>query len=145
MEKEKEPTAIDRTYLYLENYHKMERYINDAVSEVSQVTDADKYNISAETVFLQSIRECKAETIILFEHLKKALASLEEDTEATGEGYKYKAFFMRYIEKRAYEDIAREIGCGKNSPKRWCREMAEKLSVKLFGARAIEEKMHFHL
>lgn len=44
MEKEKEQTVIGKTYLYLENYREMERYINDAVSEVSQIPDIDKYN-----------------------------------------------------------------------------------------------------
>lgn len=140
MKEEKEQTVIDKTYMYLENYYKMERYINDAVSEVSQVVDADRYNISAETAFLQSIRECKAETVILFEHMKKALVSLKEDAEAAGEAYKYKAFFMRYIEKKSYESIAREIGCGKNSPKKWCKVMIEKFSIKLFGAKAIDKQ-----
>lgn len=34
--------------------------------------------------------------------------------------------------------IVRETGCGKNSPKKWCRSMTERLSIKLFGAKAIE-------
>ena len=66
MKEEKEQTVIDKTLLYLENYREMERYIKDAVSETSQVPDIGKYNISAEKAFLQSIRECKAETIILY-------------------------------------------------------------------------------
>jgi hypothetical protein len=89
MKEEKEQTVIEKTLLYLENYREMERYINEAVSETSQVPDIGKYNISAEKAFLQSVRECRAETVILFEHLKKALASLKEDAEAAGEGYKY--------------------------------------------------------
>lgn len=91
MKEEKEQTVIEKTLLYLENYREMERYINEAVSETSQVPDIGKYNISAEKAFLQSVRECRAETVILFEHLKKALASLKEDAEAAGEGYKYDA------------------------------------------------------
>ena len=125
MKEEKEQTVIEKTLLYLENYREMERYINEAVSETSQVPDIGKYNISAEKAFLQSVRECRAETVILFEHLKKALASLKEDAEAAGEGYKY-------------EDIVRETGCGRNSPKKWCRVMIQRLSIKLFGAKAIE-------
>ena len=123
MKEEKEQTVIDKTYLYLENYREMERYINDAVSEVSQIPDAGRYNISAERAFLQSIRECRAETVILFEHLRKALASLKEDTEAAGEAYKYEAL---------------EAGCGKNSPKKWCKAMIPRLAIKLFGAKALE-------
>lgn len=137
MEKEREQTAIEKTYLYLENYREIEKYINSAVSETSQIPDINKYNISAEEAFLQSIRECRVETAILFEHMKKAIESLKEDSEAAGEGYKYKAFYMRYIERMPYESVAKEIGCGKNSPKKWCKVMVEKLSVKLFGAKAI--------
>ena len=138
METEKEMTAIQKTQVYLENYLEIERYIKDAISEVSQIDDVSRYNISAEKAFLQSIRECKAETVILFEHMKKALASLKEDAEAAGEGYKYDALEAVYIKGKSYEDIVRETGCGKNSPKKWCRVMIQRLSIKLFGAKAIE-------
>lgn len=138
VETEKEMTAIQKTQVYLENYREIERYIKDAISEVSQIDDVSRYNISAEKAFLQSIRECKAETVILFEHMKKALASLKEDAEAAGEGYKYDALEAVYIKGKSYEDIVRETGCGKNSPKKWCRSMTERLSIKLFGAKAIE-------
>ena len=123
MKEEKEQTVIDKTYLYLENYREMERYINDAVSEVSQIPDIDKYNISAEKAFLQSIRECRTETVILFEHLKQALASLKEDAEAAGEAYKYEALEAVYIKGMTYEEVVRETGYGKNSPKKWCRQI----------------------
>lgn len=73
METEKEMTAIQKTQVYLENYREIERYIKDAISEVSQIDDVSRYNISAEKAFLQSIRECKAETVILFEHMKRLL------------------------------------------------------------------------
>ena len=131
-------TAIQKTQVYLENYREIERYIKDAISEVSQIDDVSRYNISAEKAFLQSIRECKAETVILFEHMKKALASLKEDAEAAGEGYKYDALEAVYIKGKTYEDIVRETGCGRNSPKKWCKVMIQRLSIKLFGAKAIE-------
>ena len=138
METEKEMTAIQKTQVYIENYREIERYIKDAISEVSQIDDVSRYNISAEKAFLQSIRECKAETVILFEHMKKALASLKEDAEAAGEGYKYDALEAVYIKGKTYEDIVRETGCGRNSPKKWCKVMIQRLSIKLFGAKAIE-------
>lgn len=138
MTEQTEMTVIDKTYLYLENYNEMLRYINEAVSEVSQVTTADSYNISAEKAFIKSIRECKAETIILFEHINKALESLKSDAEAAGEEYKFDALRMKYIEGRTYEDIRSKWNCGKNAPKTWCKTMAERLSIKLFGAKAID-------
>ena len=96
------------------------------------------FNISAENAFLQTVRECRAETVILFEHLKKALESLKADAEAAGEGYKYEALEAVYIKGKTYEDIVRETGCGRNSPKKWCKVMIARLSIKLFGAKAIE-------
>lgn len=131
-------TAIQKTKTYLENYREMERYINEAISEGSQVDDIEKYNISAENAFLRSIRECKAETVILHEHILRALKSLEQDAEAAGEGYKYKALEAVYVHGKTYEEVARECGCGKNTPKKWCKYMTEKLSIKLFGAKALE-------
>ncbi len=140
MDEEKELTPFQKTQIYLEYYREMVRYAEEAVSEVSQVSNIQKYNISAEKAFLQSIRECRAETIILLEHINKALESLKRDAEATGEGYKYDALAAVYVEGKTYEDIVRETGCGKNSPKKWCRVMTERLSIKIFGAKAIENK-----
>ena len=131
-------TAIQKTKTYLENYREMERYINEAISEGSQVDDIEKYNISAENAFLRSIRECKAETVILHEHISKALESLKKDAESAGEGYKYNALESVYVLGKTYEDVARESGCGKNTPKKWCKYMTDKLSIKIFGAKALE-------
>ena len=140
VDEEKELTPFQKTQIYLEYYREMVRYAEEAVSEVSQVSNIQKYNISAEKAFLQSIRECRAETIILLEHINKALESLKRDAAETGEGYKYDALAAVYVEGKTYEDIVRETGCGKNSPKKWCRVMTERLSIKIFGAKAIENK-----
>ena len=109
-------TVIDKTYMYLENYNEMQRYISEAVSESSQVENAELYNISAEKAFLKSIRECKAETVILFQHISKSLEALEKEANAAGEEYKFDALKMKYIEGKTYEDIRDKWNCGKNAP-----------------------------
>ena len=139
MKEEKEQTIIQKTQMYLENYREMERYIAEAVSEASQIEDMSRYNISAEKAYLQTVRECRAETIIMFEHLKKALESLKEDAIEAGELYKYDALEDVYVKGKTYEEIVRKTGCGKNTPKKWCKVMTERLSIKLFGAKAIEK------
>lgn len=138
MEMEKEQTVTQKTQMYLENYREMERYIKDAVSEASQVPDIQRYNISAERAFIRSIRECRAETVILFEHINKALESLKEDAVAAGEEYKFEALEDFYMRGKTYEEIARDTGCGRNSPKKWCRAMTARLTIKLFGVKALE-------
>ena len=42
MEEKKEMTALQKTQMYLENYREMERYIKDAISEVSQIDDISR-------------------------------------------------------------------------------------------------------
>ena len=138
MKEEKEQKMFQKTQMYLENYREMKRYIDEAISESSQVENMIKYNISAEKVFIQSIRECRAETVILFEHINKAMESLKEDARAAGELYKYEALENVYVKGKTYEDIVRETGCGRNTPKKWCRVMIARLSIKLFGVKAIE-------
>ena len=139
MKEEKEQTAIEKTLAYLNNYHEMKRYINEAVYEASQITDI-QYNISAEHAYFRTIQECRVETIILFENLNRSLRSLREDAEAAGEGYKYEALESIYIQGMSYADVAIKMNCGRNSPKRWCRNMVQRLSVKLFGVKALEDE-----
>ena len=138
--KDEEMTIIEKTTIYMENYSELVRYITEAVSESSQ-TDP-RYNISAEKAYLQSIRECRAESVILLEHINKALQSLKADAIASGEEYKYTAFEAVYVDGKSYEEVSRELGTGRNSPKRWCKVMLARLSIKLFGAKAIETKIY---
>ena len=135
--KEELQTTTELTLIYLENYRELQRYVKEAVSEPDQI-GADRYNISAERAYLRSIRECRAETVILLEHIDKAMQSLKEDVEASGEGYKYDVLEAVYIQGKTYAEVARDTGCGKNSPKKWCRAMIPKLSIKLFGAKALD-------
>lgn len=139
MSEEQKQTTLDKTTLYLENYREMQRYVENAISEASQIEDATKYNISAENAYLQTVRECRTETIILLEHINKAMELLKEEATNQGEKYKYDAFEAVYIHGKTYEDVAKELECGRNSPKRWCRIMMARLSVKLFGVKAFED------
>ena len=66
------------------------------------------------------------------------MKSLKEDVEASGEGYKYDVLEAVYIQGKTYAEVARDTGCGKNSPKKWCRTMIPKLTIKLFGAKALD-------
>ena len=138
--KKNDPENI--TKYYMENYREMQRYIREAVSEASQVGDIDGYSISAEKAYLSTIRECRAETVILMEHINRAMQSLKEEAIEGGEEYKYKAFEDVYVHGKSYEEIAREMECGRNTPKKWCKQMTERLSVKLFGAKALENKIN---
>ena len=45
METEKEMTAIQKTQVYLENYREIERYIKDAISEVSQIDEVTRESV----------------------------------------------------------------------------------------------------
>lgn len=133
----RQKTAIDLTYEYLENYKEMECYLKEAISEGKQIADIDMYNISAESAYLGSIRDCKAETVILHAHITKALDLLEKEAVERKEEYKYRAMIMRCIDGKTFEEIQEELQCGKGTPQKWCAAMIRRLAIKLFGAKAI--------
>ena len=46
------------------------------------------------------------------------------------------AFLVELV--KAFGQIGK-WNCGKNAPKQWCKTMVERLSIKLFGAKAIDK------
>ena len=48
--------------------------------------------------------------------------------------------YIKHEVKRGNENVIRDKwNCGKNAPKQWCKTMVERLSIKLFGAKAIDK------
>jgi DNA-directed RNA polymerase specialized sigma24 family protein len=127
----KKMNMIERTRTYLENYRDMKEYMERAVSELWQVA------AESGEVYSDEVRECKKQTMITLAHIDQAMQALKEDAVAADESYKYDALEARYIKGESYEQIAIRMNCGKNTPKKWCKAMTEKLAIKLFGAKAL--------
>lgn len=77
------------------------------------------------------------DTLLIVMNIDRAMQELKEQSRQKGIGYKFDAFEMHYMKNMAYEDIADVLNCGKNSPANWSKQVMRKLSIKLFGAKAV--------
>lgn len=77
------------------------------------------------------------DTMLVVMNIDRAVQELKEQSRQKGIGYKFDAFEMHYMQHMAYEDIADVLNCGKNSPANWSKQVMRKLSIKLFGAKAV--------
>ena len=77
------------------------------------------------------------DTRLIVMNIDRAMQELKEQSRQKGIGYKFDAFEMHYMQHMAYEDIADVLNCGKNSPANWSKQVMRKLSIKLFGAKAV--------
>lgn len=130
---------IHNTFVLMENYADMKKHIETAISESAELK-SEKYSFFlSESAHLDSIRQSKLKTALMLENIDRAMQELEAEQKQKGENHKFQAFYMHYIEKRTFEDIADILNSGKNSPSRWAKEMIKKMSIKLFGIDGIEK------
>lgn len=128
---------LHNTFALMENYTELKKFAVSAISESSQLKKVDFPNSKNE--YLNSIRKSRIRTSLIITHIDESIKSLRKECAEKGESYKYEAFEMRYIKNMSYEAIQEKLNCGKNSPSRWCKEMINLLSVKLFGIDGVEK------
>lgn len=129
--------TLYNTRKLMESYIDLKKYIKNAISEEEEVTE-DIYSIlKGEGAKLKSVKESKMVTAMMILNIDRALEELEEECRKNGTLYKFRAFKMRYIEGKTFEEIADQLNCGKNSPLNWNKTILKKMSVKLFGINGI--------
>lgn len=111
--RERQKRAFHETKKLMESYTELKRYV--------QVNANDE----------------AMDTLLVVMNIDRAMQELKEQSRKKGIGYKFDAFEMHYIQHMAYEDIADALNCGKNSPANWSKQVMRKLSIKLFGAKAV--------
>lgn len=139
--KKVEKKAFHNTKILMENYNDFIAHINYSVSDINDIqgiVNLDLKKSQCDDLFILSIKQSKAKTLIMVSHIEKALELLENEQRKAGSTEKYRALEMYYINKKSYEEIAEELECGKNTPSRWVKEMLNKLGVYLFGIDGIK-------
>lgn len=135
---EKQKTLYNTRKL-MESYGEMQKFIKNAISEELEVQEDVKLAFGGENTKLESVKRAKMRTAMMIANIDRAMEELEREHEKNGTEYKYKAFKMHYIDGLAYEDIAEELNCGKNSPSIWVKLLLKQMAVKLFGINGIEK------
>lgn len=129
--------TLYNTRRLMESYRDLKKYINSAITEEEEVTEAEYIGLKGESAKLRSVKESKMVTAMMIINIDRALAELETESKKEGTAYKYEAFRMHYIEGKTFEEVADQLDCGKNSPANWCKAILKKMSVKLFGINGI--------
>lgn len=133
---EKKKTLYNTRRL-MESYIDLKKYINNAITEEEEVTEATYSILKGENAKLKSVKESKMVTAMMVMNIDRALKELETESRKEGTLYKYEAFKMRYIDGMTFEEIADQLNCGKNSPSNWNKAVLKKMSIKLFGINGI--------
>lgn len=124
------------TKLLMENYNDFKNHINYSIADINDlqsIVDLDLKENECDELFILSIKQSKVKTLIITSHIEKAMELLEEEQKRDGTVEKYQALEMYYLEKKSYEKIAEELNTGINTPKRWIKQMLERLGILLFG------------
>ena len=136
------------TFSLMKCYRDAVFHRDNAVSEAAQLQQQGELTEEQQTTYLRSIRRTRFKTILMLDHIDKAVEEIERRREAAGRGVEYKAFEMyfmqgREVEYKAFElyfmqgldyvDIAEELNTGKNTPRRWISGIINELSVLLWG------------
>lgn len=133
--------AFRNTKLLMENYNDFKKHIDYSVSDIKDIqgiVTMDLQKNNCDELFILSIKQSKAKTLIMISHIEKSLELLEMEQKREGTIERYQALEMYYLEKKSYEKIAEELNTGKNTPSRWVKHMLDRLGVLLFGIDGIK-------
>lgn len=136
-----EKKAFRNTELLMKNYNDFIKHVNYSISDINDIQSVVKLDLKEnqyDELFILSIKQSKAKTLIMVSHIEKSLELLESEQKKEGTLEKYRALEMYYVEGKSYEKISEELNCGINTPKRWINQMIKRLGVYLFGIEGIK-------
>ena len=136
-----EKKSFHNTELLMKNYNDFMKHVNFSISDINDVQRIVKLDLKeneCDELFILSIKQSKAKTLIMTSHIEKSLELLEKEQKKEGTLEKYRALEMYYVDGKSYEKISEELNCGINTPKRWITQMIKRLGIYLFGIDGIK-------
>ena len=106
---------------------------DNAVSEAAQLQQQGELTEEQQATYLRSIRRTRFKTILMLDHIDKAVEEIERRRTQQGREVEFKAFELYFMQGLDYVDIAEELNTGKNTPRRWISGIINELSVLLWG------------
>jgi ribosome-binding ATPase YchF (GTP1/OBG family) len=129
---DKRKKALHNTKMLLKNYDKIKSSIEEAISEANQL---EGYT-DEEDVYINSIRKSKLKSLIVINHIDRALEIIKENYKATPE--KYEVFINCFMNNMNYDEAAEKYFSSKTSISRWVNEVTKEVSIQLFGIEGID-------
>ena len=138
---ENRKNVFHNTKLLMKHYNDLKSHVDNAISDVTQLED-DKLELGGmyeeDELYILSIKKSKAKSLIMIAHIDTAMKTLYKENKRKGTSEKYEALKKYFIDGKSYEDIAEQLNCGVNTPRRWINEMINELGVYLFGIECIK-------
>lgn len=117
------------TYILMKNYRSAKYHAQNAVSDSEQLANTTL----GHNEHLESVRQTRAQTILMLAHIDTALAEIKRIRTQQGREIEYKAFEMYFIDGIDYEHISEQLNTGKNTPRRWISSIIDELGTLLWG------------
>jgi hypothetical protein len=131
---EKRSKIFHNTRLLMSNYTDLKKHSEKGIDSLKfAINNGDYDTLSEDEIYILSIKQSKARTLVMIAHIDMALNELKKRQAKEGTIEKYRALEMFFINEKSYEYIQEKLNCGKNTPGRWVKEMIDELSVLLFG------------
>ncbi|MBN1055696.1 hypothetical protein DVW05_10115 [Clostridium botulinum] len=135
-QKKQSEKAFHNTKLLMENYNDFVDHIKYSVSDINDIQSIVTLDLKenyCDELFISSIKQSKARTLVMVTQIEVAMKLLEEKEKRENTIDKYRALEMYYIKEKTYAKIAEELNTGINTPRIWIKEMINKLGNFLFG------------
>lgn len=130
--KERKKDKYHDTFSLMKCYRDAVFHKENAISEGTQL-ELDNMTEEQRETYLRSVRRTKFKTMLMLDHIDKAVEEIERRRTTAGREVEYKAFEMYFMQGVDYQQIAEELNAGKNTPRRWITGIINELSVLLWG------------
>lgn len=142
LRKEQKNKTFHNTRLLMKNYNNLKEHMEKGIDSLKFALDNGDYDeLTEDEVYILSIKQSKARTLIMVAHIDIALEALKEKQYRMSCHEKYKAFKKYFIENETYEDIAAELNGSVITVRRWINEMVKQLAVLIFGVDGLKIDM----
>lgn len=122
------------TKLLMSNYNDFKNHINYSISDIRDLKEVIELEEEGyDDLFIMSIKQSKAKTLIMTSHIDKSLELLKMSQYKEGTPEKYEALELYYIDNETYISISEELQTSEITIKRWVKQMLEQLGILLFG------------
>ncbi|MDB1923377.1 hypothetical protein ABHA37_08115 [Clostridium tertium] len=138
---ESKKNVFHNTKLLMKHYNDLKSHVDNAISDVTQLEE-DKLELGEmyeeDELYIASIKKSKAKSLIMIAHIDTAMETLYNQHKRKGTLEKYLALESYFVQEKTYEEIAENLNCGVNTPRRWINELLNELGVYLFGVECIK-------
>lgn len=138
---ENKRNIFHNTKILMKHYNDLKLHVDNAISDVTQL-EKDKLDLGDmyddDELYILSIKKSKAKSLIMIAHIDTAMGIVYKQHKKVGTLEKYRALESYFIYNKTYEDIAEQLNCGVNTPRRWVNELLNELGIYLFGVECLK-------